>query len=134
MQIGELKMKTGRGDGIKIFTQIKIALAGLPPGLRVYRETTWSKLEKVVGMQDITTNDASFDKKFIIKGNDPKTVLDYLTPPRRMALLKYADELQGWELLEQGLVLVQPGQTDSMDKLNRYFSQLGLLASKLARA
>lgn len=134
VQIGKLKMKRGRKDDIKIFTQIKVVLAGLPPGLRIYRETTWSKLGKVIGMQDITTEDVSFDKKFIIKGIDPKKVLDYLTPSRRMALLKYADELQGLELQEDGLVLLQPGQTDSVDKLNRYFSQLGLLASELARS
>ncbi len=87
-----------------------------------------------MGIQDITTDDVSFDKKFIIKGMDPKKVLDYLTPSRRMALLKYTDDLQGLELLEDGLVLLQPGQTDSVEKLNRYFSQLGLLASELTRA
>jgi hypothetical protein len=50
-----------------------------------------------------------------------------------VALLKYTDELEGLELLDDGLVLMQPGQTESVDKLNRYFSQLGLLASELTR-
>lgn len=134
LQMGKLKLKRDRGDHIKIFTQLKVVLAGLPPGLRVYRETTWRKLGKVMGMQDIMADDVPFDKKFIIKGIDPKEVLDYLTPSRRRALLKYADELQGLELREDGLVLLQPGQTDSVDKLNRYFSQLGLLASQLTRS
>ena len=134
MQVGKLKMKRGRGDHIKIFTQIKVVLAGLPPGLRVYRETAWNKLGKVIGLQDITTDDLLFDKKFIVKGIDPNKVLDYLTPTRRMALLKYADDMQGLELMEDGLVLLQPGQTDSVEKLNRYFSQLGLLASELTHS
>lgn len=131
VQIGGLKMK--RGDDIKTFTQIKIVLAGLPSGLRIYRETTWGKVGKVFGMQDIKTGDAAFDKKFIIKGGDPKKVLEYLTPPRRMTLLHYAETLQGLELQEVGLVLLQPGQTDSMAKLDRYFTQLGSLASELVR-
>jgi hypothetical protein len=129
VQIGKLKMR--RGDKIKIFTRMKVGLADLPEGLRVYPETAWSKLGKAIGMQDITTGDASFDNSFLIEGNDPKEVLDYLTPSRRMALLTYTDELHGLELRKEGLVLLQPGQADSVDRLSRYFSQLDLLASAL---
>jgi hypothetical protein len=132
MQIGKLKMR--RGDKIKTFTRIEIGLSNLPKGLRVYRETTWSKLGKAIGMQDITTGDASFDNSFMIKGDDQREILDYLTPSRRMALLTYADKLHGLELQEEGVILLQQGQIDSVEKLDRYFSELGALASALIRS
>ncbi len=128
-QIGKIKMRTG--DKIRIFTRIKIGLTNLPKGLWVYRETAWSKLGKAVGMQDITTGDARFDSVFMVKGCDPKEVLDYLTPSRRMALLTYADKLQSLELQEEGLILLQPGQVDSVERLEQYYSELGSLASAL---
>jgi hypothetical protein len=131
-QIGKLKMR--RGDAIKIFSRMKIELSGLPKGLRVYRETTWSKLGKTLGMQDIATGDSRFDGSFMIKGKDSTEVLTYLTPGRRMALLMHADELHGLELQEDGLILFQPNQIDSMERLDRYSSQLGSLASALLRS
>jgi hypothetical protein len=131
-QIGKLKMR--RGDAIKIFSRMKIELSGLPKGLRVYRETTWSKLGKTLGMQDIATGDSRFDGSFMIKGKDSTEVLTYLTPGRRMALLMHADELHGLELQEDGLILFQPNQIDSMKRLDRYSSQLGSLASALLRS
>jgi hypothetical protein len=132
LQIGKLKMR--RGDAIKIFSRMKIELSGLPRGLRVYRETTWSKLGKALGMQDIATGDSRFDSSFVIKGKDPTEVLTYLTPGRRMALLMHADELHGLELQEEGVILFQPNQIGSMGELDRYFSQLGSLASALLRS
>ena len=132
LQIGKLKMT--RGDAIKIFSGMKIELGGLPKGLRVYRETTGSKLDKALGMQDLTTGDSRFDSSFIIKGSDPTAVLSYLTPGRRVALMMHADELHGLELREEGLILFQPDQIDSVEKLDRYFSQLASLASVLLRS
>ncbi len=132
MQIGKIKMR--RGEKIRIFTRIKIGLTNLPKGLRVYRETAWSKLGKAVGMQDITTGDASFDHSFMIKGNDPREVLDYLTPSRRMALLTYADKLHGLELQEEGIILLQPDQIGSVGRLEEYFYELGSLGSALIRS
>lgn len=134
VRVGDVKVKRARGQEVHIFSQIKIILTGLPPGIRVYRETAWHKFGKVLGIQDIKTDDPSFDQKFIIKGTDPKGIIDYLTPSRRKALLKYADELQGLELHENSLVLLQPGQIESMDRLNFYFSKLGLLTLELARS
>lgn len=132
VHIGKLKM--ARGDAAMIFTRMRIELSGLPEGLRVFRQNVWSKVGKALGMQDITTGDSRFDSSFMIKGNDPTAVLDYLTPGRRMALLMHADELHGLELQEEGLFLFQPNQIDSVEKLDRYSSQLASLASALLQS
>jgi hypothetical protein len=131
MRIGKLNMSSG--DSIKVFTRIKIGLNNLPKGLRVYGKTLWSGLGKAVGMQDITTGDDSFDRTFVVKGKDPAEVINYLTPSRRMVLLAYADKLQGMELREEGLLLLKPGQTESVDLLEQIVSQMGSLASSLNR-
>jgi hypothetical protein len=129
MQVG--KLKVSRGEDTKIFTRMCIRLLGLPGGLRVYRETPWSKLGKAVGMQDITTGDPEFDRHFVVKGKDPRAVVDYLTPSRRAALLGHASGMKGLELQEEGLVLLQPGQVATMEELSRLSSQLGSLAAAL---
>lgn len=129
MQVGKLKLS--RGEDTRIFTRMLIKLTGLPRGLRVYRETPWTKIGKAVGMQDITTGDPEFDRCFVVKGKDPQEVVDYLTPSRRIALLGHATGIKGLELQEEGLILVQPGQVANMEELGRLFSQFGSLAVAL---
>lgn len=120
-------------DDIKIFSRMQISLPGLPRGLRVYKETAWSKLGKAVGMQDIATDDPEFDRAFMVKGKDAREVVDYLTPSRRMALLTQASDMKGLELQEEGLILFRKGQIESMEELETVFSQVGSLAAALTQ-
>jgi hypothetical protein len=129
VQVGKLELS--RGEDNRIFTRMRLTLPGVPGGLRVYSETPWSKLGKAVGMQDITTGDPEFDRNFVVKGNDPQVVVDYLTPSRRIALLGHASRMKGLELREEGLVLMHSGQIESLQELGQLFSQLGSLAGAL---
>jgi hypothetical protein len=129
VQVGKLELS--RGENTRIFTRMHMKLPGLPRGLRVYRETPWSKLGKAVGMQDIMTGDPEFDRSFVVKGKDPQAIVDYLTPSRRITLLSQPSGMKGLELQEEGLILLQPGQVASMEELGRLFSQLGSLATTL---
>jgi hypothetical protein len=124
MRVGKLNLRSG--EGIRIFTRIKIGLGDLPRGFQVYRETAWSKLGKAVGLQDIATGDASFDKLFVVKGNDQLEVLDYLTPSRRMALQGCVERYPDLNLREGELVIMQPGQTDSTEQLDRYIVDINV--------
>ena len=74
-----------------------------------------------------------FDKLFVVKGNDQFEVLDYLTPSRRMALLRCAERYSDLDLREGELVISQPGQTESMEQLDRYIADSNLLAAALTR-
>lgn len=131
MRVGRLNLRSG--ERIRIFTRIKIGLGDLPRGFQVYRETAWSKLGKAVGMQDIATGDASFDKLFVVKGNDKLEVLDYLTPSRRMALQRCIESYPDLDLREGELVIMQPGQTDSTEQLDRYIADINSLAAVLGK-
>ncbi|MBI5252198.1 MAG: hypothetical protein HY912_22110 [Desulfomonile tiedjei] len=132
MQVGSLRLS--RGEDTRIFTRMQIMLPGLPRGLRVYRETQWSKLGKAVGMQDIITGDPEFDRAFMVKGNDVTAVNNYLTSSRRMVLLARALSMDGLELQEQGLTIFKQGQMETAQELEEHFSQLGSVAAELVRS
>ena len=132
MQVGSLKLR--RGEDTRIFTRMAIGIPGLPNGLRVYKEKSWSKLGKAIGMQDISTGDPEFDQAFVVKGNYEREVQDYLTSSRRMALLAQALDMQGLALQEHGLILFRPDQIATLEELEKAFSQIGSLATALTRS
>ena len=84
------KSSSGSSGG----TSFRISFpASLQLGLSISPEIPWvSKLgKKYFGTQDVTTGDEAFDSIFVIKGNNPEEVLDFLTDQRRQQLV----ELQG---------------------------------------
>ncbi len=127
------KLRMSFGEGPKMFSRMAVRLPAVPPGLRLYRETTWSKLGKAVGMQDIITGDPEFDRTFMVKGSDPEAVGSFLSPFRRMTLLSQAADLEGLELEKGELILVRRGQIDTKDELERLFSEIDSLAADLAQ-
>lgn len=132
VRVGTLKLSFG--EETEMFSRMSIRLPVVPHGLRLYRETTWSKLGKAVGMQDITTGDTEFDRAFVVKGPDPEAVNAFLSPFRRVTLLGHATDLEGLELDGGELALVRKGQIDTADELERLFSQIGCAAADLARS
>lgn len=125
------KFIISRGEGIGIYTRLRIGLGGHPEGFCLYRESAWSKIGKAFGMQDIATGDPSFDRLFVVKGNNQVEVLDYLTPSRRMALQGCIERYPGLDLRDGELVLIRPGQTDDMCQLEQYLSDISALSSAL---
>jgi len=132
VRIGTLKLSFG--EETEMFSRMSVRLPVVPHGLRLYRETTWSKLGKAVGMQDITTGDPAFDRAFVVRGSDPEAVNAFLSPFRRTTLLGHAANLAGLELDGGELVLVCRGQMGTGEELEKHFSQIGSLASDLARS
>ncbi len=62
-------------DGSQTYTRLR-ALFHNPYGFQfnVYRGHIFSRIGKLFGMQDIETGDPEFDKRYIVKGNDPGKV------------------------------------------------------------
>lgn len=56
-------------------------------GLRLERQAGLSRLGALVGMQDIETGDAAFDKRFVVKGQPESAVRTALTPEVRARLV-----------------------------------------------
>ena len=132
VRIGKLRMSFGEGP--KMFSRMAVRLPGVPRGLRLYRQTSWSRLGRAVGMQDIITGDSEFDRTFMVKGSDPDAVVTFLSPFRRMALLSDAAKLVGLELESGELIVLRRGQIDTGEELDALFSQVASLAADLARS
>jgi len=75
-----------QGTPVKVEANYSAANSGAPPTyhlsvwypwpnaalrLEVYPDRLWSQLRKLIGMRDIEVGEATFDRRFIISGNDP---------------------------------------------------------------
>lgn len=57
-------------------------------GLRLTREGFVSGVGKLVGVGDIEVGDTAFDSQVLVKGTDPRRVVEFLTPARRSRILR----------------------------------------------
>ncbi len=61
----------GSGKNKRTFMTFTLSVANkYEYTLTLYKERLWSKIGKMVGMQDIEVGDPPFDKNFIVKSND----------------------------------------------------------------
>lgn len=61
----------GSGKNKRFYTELNYGLENkYEYTLEVYKERIWSKIGKVVGMQDIEIGDPPFDSTFVVKSND----------------------------------------------------------------
>lgn len=71
------------GSGKNSTTYSTVRIVGPNPKeltFNIYREGMFSKLGKIMGMQDIQTGDPTFDDKFVIKSNNPEFIKIALLP------------------------------------------------------
>ncbi|HEB73540.1 MAG TPA: hypothetical protein ENI77_13110 [Nitrospirae bacterium] len=124
-------VKKGSGNNQRIYTFMELQLKDLPAGMHVYPEKSVHKIIKIFGYQDIQTDDADFDKKFMVKGENREQVLSYLTQERRTTLKKYYKEIPNLELRQGALYMERQGLIKKMSELEKLFMELGKLATAL---
>jgi hypothetical protein len=95
----ERSMMAGRTEGVHVevyaaqrgdaFTTTFLVRFDRPLGigLRLERQAGLSKLGALIGMQDIETGDATFDKRFLVKGQPEAAVRAALSPEVRSRLV-----------------------------------------------
>jgi hypothetical protein len=69
------------GKHATYYTQVHFT--GQQPNVRceVYPERMWSRMGKLMGMEDVEIGSPGFDDQYIIKGNTPSALRGLLTPP-----------------------------------------------------
>lgn len=98
--------------------------------LKIYREGIIQKLTKLFGTRDILFNDRSFDKKYIIEGNDENKVVQLITPSIRATLMELGEFLM---ILEgEKLIYEQSGKIIEKSKLLKVLELLVELAEKIS--
>jgi hypothetical protein len=85
----EVAAKTqSTGNNNQIMTTYRISYPPLGPGMKLTRQTGFSRITQAFGAQDIEIGDQSFDDAFVVKSDDPNAVKLLLTPAVRMSLLR----------------------------------------------
>jgi len=97
--------------------------------LKIYREGIIQKLTKLFGTQDIIFNDRSFDKKYIIEGNDEATVKEIISPSIRAIIIELGEILM---ILDgETLMYEQSGKIIDTKKLFMILQMMTELIGKL---
>jgi hypothetical protein len=73
------------------FTEFTIHFPDPVIRLEIYPQTIIHQMRKLLGMQDIEVGVRSFDDLFIIQGNNPTLIREYLALPAQQALRGLAD-------------------------------------------
>jgi len=111
-------------------THVEIKLenrAGLK--LKIYREGIIQKLTKLFGTRDIFFNDRSFDKKYIIEGNDEPRVKEIISADIRAKIIELGEILM--ILDKNSLTYEQHGKIIDTKKLFMILELLAELADKI---
>ncbi len=95
------------GSGKNRTTWCALALAVRNPGnltLRVSRENMFTRAGRIFGVDDVATGDASFDKEFYVKSNDPAYVHAAFLPEVRSQIS------QAWNQGARGTMRIEGGE------------------------
>ena len=76
------------GNNNTTYTRYRVLYPSLGLGLRLARESGFTKVVRFFGAQDHTVGDEAFDQAFEVKGSDPAALAAYLTPGRRESLMR----------------------------------------------
>lgn len=72
-------------------------------GLRLEREHALSGVAKFFGSQDIEVGDGKFDDAVMVKGSNAHRIQEFLTPSRRMRVLRLFDSYNGSKIADDAL-------------------------------
>lgn len=76
--------------GKQAFTELTIHFPDPSLRLEIYPQTIFHQMRKLLGMQDIEVGVRSFDDAFIIQGNDPAQIREYLSLDTQYAITALA--------------------------------------------
>ena len=114
---------------VKAWCEAHASLPVSTGDLKVAEEGIFAKLGKLVGMQDIQTGDAKFDKRFSVKSSDPERAKQLLTQRAREALLALEDGLRGEITIEGGRVRWKKGGSVPHDRAIEVMKHLAAAAN-----
>lgn len=100
----------GSGKHKQTYTRFEIAYGqSLGLGLRLTRQGFFSGVAKFFGGQDIEVGDAEFDENVVVKGRDPRRVIEFLTPARRFRIHRILATVANCDIADEQIVAEVPG-------------------------
>ncbi|RPI28747.1 MAG: hypothetical protein EHM61_04050 [Acidobacteria bacterium] len=119
--------------GVELVEMSMGLLGRLPKGLEITKSAT--SLADEISAPSIKTGDQEFDDAAFVKGNDSAVVLDYLTLPRRLAILElFAWDTADWAgIRDNQVVLIERRMVSDAQHLEERFQFLFDVARRLDR-
>jgi hypothetical protein len=112
------------------FVQPKLDL-----GVAVHRENTIiDALASLFGAQDIEIGDPSFDRAFVIKGDEPSRVAELLRPDLRMFLIRAKEQQLDVQLTDLGMMVQTRGAITSQPWIESVLSMMAHAAALVSAA
>ena len=103
------------GENSTTYTRYAVAYPPLGVPFELRHESGIRKVLKIFGIGDTAIGDARFDDSFAISTDDPDALRAYLTPARRMALLRLLASYPGLQVSDTGLSLTTKGTEKNGD-------------------
>ena len=122
------------GENSKTYNQFAVRFPqSLEMGLKLSREVKFfSSIAKAFGGQDIVTGDESFDSTFVIKGENPEAIQEFLTEERKQQIQELQTTHKGMVVTDTELSWTRSGVVRKTDDLVGHVTELTRVAFVLA--
>jgi hypothetical protein len=122
------------GENSKTYNQFAVRFPqSLEMGLKLSREVKFfSSIAKALGGQDIVTGDESFDSTFVIKGDNPQAIQEFLTEERKQQIQELQTTHKGMVVTDTELSWTRGGVVRKTEDLVGHVTELTRVAFVLA--
>ena len=127
------KITKNSGNHSESFTRYRVDHPQpLDLGLKLQREGFFSGVSKFFGTQDIEVGDPTFDDEVVVKGLDPNRVVQFLTPSRRLRVLRLFQSFKNLEIDDRSLTYRSRGVAKVTREIVSTVRRLALATSRLS--
>ena len=108
----------GSGKNSTTYTRYTVTFpASLGRGLRLTRQGFLSKVAGWFGSQDIEIGSADFDDDVVVKGRDPRAIIDFMTPARRLRAHRLMQTFTRCEISDNAVTISYLGVERGAEKI-----------------
>jgi len=127
------KITKNAGNHSESFTRYRVDHPQpLDLGLKLQRESFFSGVSKFFGTQDIEVGDPAFDDEVVVKGFDPDRVVQFLTPSRRLRVLRLFQAFKDLEIDDRTITFRSRGLAKVAREIVSTVRRLALATSRLS--
>jgi len=124
--------KRSSGKSSKTYTRYRIYFPEpLGLGLHLKQQGFMTGVATFFGSQDIEIGDPQFDPEVVVKGNYPERVVEFLTPSRRLRILRLFQNFPGCEIKDQVIEWSKQGNEKQVEPIVGTVRRLSFAATRL---
>jgi len=105
------------GKSSQTYTRFEVQYPSLRLGLQLEHQGLVSKITRMFGAQDHLIGHPMFDDNVVIKGRNVRDIKEYLTPERRVRILRALESFPGLVIMDARLVYTARGLLTDAERL-----------------